>query len=449
MSVLFFLLGFLSTLQIFKYEIFGAYIYPFDLVYYALIFILSVKLILNKKAELKPLSMNGNMILIIFLIYYLFSVNLFVPIFDNASNDYLLVSVKFLIKRIIFLIFFFLIFYSKNNIREKFIKHFIGGFFVSILFHSLYSYFTSYFWYFRGLDIHTNWLNSIGITVKSVGHDLINFIYRPILRATGFHWDPAYFGLWGVIGIFYIFLKPYKFSLKLSLLVIIFIPWIFTFSRSAIFGLVVQSSILIIINIKKPIKPVFNSVNFQGLLIILLMIFSLIFFMSLSGKFSAKEVLESRLQVEEDVHTQKHVQYPLMAVKALMKDPFHFFLGYGNRNSGRAVAEDIIEIQDDIENTGAYDIESDISRIPINTGILGFSVYFLFISVILYELMKTYLRTKNELHLFVFIAICTTFFAGFFYAYNDSIWVWMFYIIAVILLQNDKNDKVFLLGKNE
>ena len=451
MSALFFFLGFLSTMQIFKYKMFSIYFYPFDLVYYGLIFILAVKLILDSKSNLKLFSENEKMVLVIFLVYSLFSVNLFTPIFDNANLDYLLVSVKLFIKKLIFLIFFFLIYYSKKNIRKSFVKYFILGFFISVIFHSLYSYCTSYYWYFRGLDIHTYWLNSIGITVQSVGHDLINFIYYPILRSTGFHWDPAYFGLWGVIGIFYILLKPYKFLTKLLLSLIIFVPWMLTFSRSAVFGLLVVFIILLIIMIKtkKSICHIFNSKNFISVLIATLLILSVMMFMSFTDRLSAKDILKSRLLIKEDIHTQKHIQYPLMAGKALLKDPYHFIFGYGNRNSGRAVEEYVIAIQENYKNFKAHDIESDISRIPINTGILGFSAYLLFISVILFQLMQAYFKTKNEFHLFIFIAICTTFFAGFFYAYSDSVWVWMFYIIAVILLQNDKNDKVFLLGKNE
>jgi len=52
-----------------------------------------------------------------------------------------------------------------------------------------------------------------------------------------------------------------------------------------------------------------------------------------------------------------------------------------------------------------------------------------------------YLKTNDILMLFVFLTICTTFFAGFFYAYNDSIWVWMFYAIAVIMLQRSEDKK--------
>ena len=274
---------------------------------------------------------------------------------------------------------------------------------------------------------------------------MINFIYYPILRTTGFHWDPAYFGRWGIIGLFYVLLKPLKFSLKSLLLFVIFIPWILTFSRSAVFGLIAVIAILTLIMIrrKKPIKLIINSINITSLLLLSFLIILPLILITVSGKISAKDILESRIQIEDDIYTQKHIQYPFMAAKALVKDPYHFVFGYGNRNSGRAVKEDIITIQDDFNNNRAYDIESDISRILINTGILGFSAYLLFITVILFYLIQAYLRSNNELNLFVFIAICTTFFAGLFYAYNDSIWVWMFYIIAVILLQNSEDGKVF------
>ena len=100
MSTLFFILGFLSTLQIFKYQIFEVNIYPFDLAYYIIILILSINFIRNKKIEFKSFSENGKTVFILFLVYYLFSVNLFSPIFDGASSNYLIVAIKFFIKRI-------------------------------------------------------------------------------------------------------------------------------------------------------------------------------------------------------------------------------------------------------------------------------------------------------------------------------------------------------------
>jgi hypothetical protein len=438
MNLVFFLLGLFSTLQIFKYNIFGANVYPFDLIYYFSIVILSINLLKKGNVDFKSFLGKEKKVVFIFLLYYLFSINLFIPILDSVGNDYLLVTIKFFIKKIIFIVFFFLILYSKDDIKKKFINYFIMGFIISIFLHSFYSYFTSYFWYLQKIDIHSIWLNAIGITEASVQHGFRNFIYYPILRTTGFHWDPAYFGVWGVLGVLYIFMKPYNLKLKLFLILVIVLPWILTFSRSAVFGLLATILILILAMIfsRKRLKHIWNSKNIIIIIVLIHFIIILMLSISLTGKIDFRDVFKSRMEV--DIHTQKHLQYPAMALKAFAVDPFHFAFGYGNRNSGRAVVEDIIAIQDDCYPTRAFDIETDLIRIPLNTGILGFSTYLLFLIIISVGLIKKYYRSNNELTLFVFIAICTTFFAGFFYAYNDSVWVWMFYAIAVLLVQDNE-----------
>ncbi len=442
MNKLFFLLGFLSTLQIFKYKLLGAFVYPFDLVYYSTILIIAFQIIKNKDKISFPLEGITKTILTLFFINYLFSINFISPIIDNANSYNILPAIKFFLKKIIFLVFFFLILISEKNIKSKFINLYISGFYISIIFHAIYSYIVLYFWYFHHFDIHTKWLSFFGITEHSVGHGFKNFIYYPILRTNGFHWDPAYFGLWGILGFFFILLKTDGVYKKISFIAIIFIPWVFTFSRSAVFGLLCTSVILIIImfKTKKNLPHLLNSINAKSV-ILLSFIIPLMLFISVSGKISFIEILKSRVQVEEDVHTQKHLQYPMMATKALLNNPLHFFFGYGNRNSGRAIADDIIAIQDDFHADRAFDVESDLVRIPLNRGLLGFSVYLIFIAVILFELIKAYFRSKDRLYLFVFIVICSTFFAGFFYAYNDSIWVWMFWATAIFLLQKDEKRK--------
>lgn len=449
MNNLFFLLGFLSTLQIFKYQIFGANIYPFDLVYYSLIIILSVQLFRNKREIVFVLPKGGKMIFLLFLLYYLFSVNFISPIIDNVNSYNILPAIKFFLKRVIFLVFFFLIFISIKEIKSKFIKFYLSGFYISIIFHALYSYIVLYFWYFHQFDIHTKWLSFLGITETSVGHGFRNFIYFPILRTNGFHWDPAYFGLWGVLGLFFTILKTDNVYKKSLFIVIIFIPWVFTFSRSAVFGLLSTSLILIFImfKTKKTMPQILNLINVKSVILLSLIIIPLMFFVSVSGKISFVEILKSRVQVEDDVHTQKHLQYPVMATKALLTNPLHFFLGYGNRNSGRAVADDIIAIQDDFHADRPFDVESDLVRILLNRGVLGFSTYLIFIAVILFELIKAYFRNKDWLYLFVFIVICSTFFAGFFYAYNDSVWVWMFWIMAIFLLNKEDINSLTTITK--
>ena len=435
MQYLFFLLGFLSTLQIFKYNLFGVNIYPFDIVYYTLIVILLINLQKGNNKETLLLSGQNQIILISFLLYFLFSVNIFVPILDGANSLYLSVSVKFLIKKILFLIFFISLLLSTKDIKTDFINKFISGFFTSIILHSIYSYVVLFNWYLFHIDIHTKFLAFFNVSGHSVGHGLLNFIYYPILRTTGFHWDPAYFGVWGIIGIFYILISKFKLWSKILFLLIILIPWIFTFSRSAVFGLIITILILILVKHKKQ-NSLLNSTNIIAMMFVMIILIPFTILSTVSGKADFMKIFSSRLEISSDVHTQKHLKYPIMAAKAIAKDPIHFVFGYGNRNSGRAMADEIIKLQEDFDSNRAFDIESDIVRYPLNIGILGFSLYLIFIVIILASIIRIFHKTNNEFYLFIFSAISLIFFSGFFYAYNDSVWVWMIWIIAIFLLQN-------------
>jgi len=133
-------------------------------IYYSLIIILSVQLFRNKREIVFVLPKGGKMIFLLFLLYYLFSVNFISPIIDNVNSYNILPAIKFFLKRVIFLVFFFLIFISIKEIKSKFIKFYLSGFYISIIFHALYSYIVLYFWYFHQFDIHTKWLSFLGIT---------------------------------------------------------------------------------------------------------------------------------------------------------------------------------------------------------------------------------------------------------------------------------------------
>jgi len=448
-SVAFFLLGFLSTLQVFKYQFFGANFYPFDIIYYSLIFFLIINLVISKEEKKITLSFDSKILITIFLVYYLFSINFFTPILDGANKLYFLVALKYLIKKSIFVAFFFFVLFSSKEIKNKFINYFIFGFFISIILHSIYSYIVLYFWYFQEIDIHTILLKQINITEASVGHGFRNFIYFPILRTIGFHWDPAYLGVWGIIVAFYILIKSYKIWIKISLLSIILIPWIFTFSRSAVFGLLGTTIILIFYFIK--FKTHSNSlINVNNLLVgfwLTLFIIPLIMLISISGKADFVKIFSSRIEVSDDIHTQKHLQYPIMALRALSDSPIHFVFGYGNRNSGRAVAHEIEIIQEDFNSDRAFEVESDLVRTPLNTGILGFSSYLVFIVILVITLMQRYTKTNESLYLFLSITVLLVFFSGFFYAYNDSVWVWMFWIIAIFLLNEEDTKSLIITTK--
>ncbi|MBL7085957.1 MAG: O-antigen ligase family protein [Candidatus Cloacimonetes bacterium] len=454
-SALFFLLGFFSTLQIFKYNIFGFHIYPIDLIYYSLIFMLLFYNLLNKNSKIEFIDINSKTIFLLFFFFYYLTINILIPIIDQASTGYVFDSLKLFLKRFIFLFFVLLIFLSDKKIKDSFIKNFLNGFFISILFHAIYSLVVAYFWYIQGKYLHTEWMGYFGITAESVGHSLQNFVFGPMIRLNGFHWDPAYFGLWGAIGIFIILIKKLRVFYKFLLLVLIFFVWILTFSRSGFFAFcitLINFLFLCLINNSKT-KLLINKVNIFLLLIITIISISIIgislssIYKKIDTSISLSKILERR--IESDTSTQRHLSYPINAIEAISVDPVHLLFGYGSRNSGRSFNYADIKVtrwgRYDMANK-VFDIESDLFRCLINTGIIGFTFYILITIVLISALWKKYnLSDKKEYILITITGLITTFFAGFFYGYNDSLWFWMFYLIALLLI----NDDILKRQKNE
>lgn len=443
-SALFFLLGFFSTLQIFKYNIFGFHLYPFDLIYYSLIFMLLFYNLINKNSKIEFIDINAKTIFLLFFFFYCLNINILIPIIDQASTGYVFNSIKLFLKRFIFLFFVLLLFLSDKKIKDSFIKNFLNGFFISIFFHIVYSLIVGYFWYIQGKYLHTEWMGYFGITAESVGHSLKTYGFYPIIRLCGFHWDPAYFGLWGVIGIFILLIKKLKVFYKFPLLVLIFFVWILTFSRSGFFAFCITliSFLLLYLISKSKTKLLVNKVNIFLLLIITIISISIIvvslssIYKKIDTSISFSNILERRLEFNKS--TQRHLSYPIYAIEAISVDPIHLLFGYGSRNSGRSFNYADIEVigwgRYDMADK-VFDIESDLIRCLINTGVIGFSFYILITIILINILWKKYqLSDKKEYLLITIVGLLTTFFGGFFYGYNDSLWFWMFYLIALLLI---------------
>jgi len=442
-----FLLGFFSTLEIFKYKLGVFHIYPVDLFFYILLIITGFKVFLNKGyINVSFKSQYAVQIFIAFILYYIVSLNYYMPIFDQADDENILRSIKYLIKMIILLVFILLIMLSDQKQRITFAKKFINGFFISILFHALYSSIILVTWYITFNDINVNIMNSLGVTSDSIGHTLTNYLIMPIIRVSGFHWDPAYFGLWGIIGIFIVLLKYNRKFIKIILFNIIFLPWLMTFSRTAYFTFIsILFSLIIVSVIKKHSTNVLfcrsnKNIVLVNIIIILILCFGGVSFINnTDDDVSIKEIFKY-LTDRELESSLKHLSYPQWAFESIVVDPAHFIFGFGNRNSGRGLAFSNISINDKYFVNNAYDIETDMFKILVNGGMIGFCVHIIWHMIIIGSLILR--KYKDiELHkyaLIVLITISSSFIAGIFYVYNDSKWLWLFYLCGMIIIfQND------------
>lgn len=207
-------LGFFSIICIPKFIIGGVTLYIGD-IFYLLIFFLSLTVI---KQKVTTISYNTYTISIILLLLLFSTLNFTSPLIVRTSllvSGDIFDSLKYVIKTIPNIVFFILLLYSPNIYQCTFCMKFINGFILAVIFHSIYSTIQIIYLYLFQIDIHTLIFDFLKVTdIDLAGHDIINFAYPPIIRTTGFHWDPAYFGLWGGIVLFSIFFSKTNIPVK-------------------------------------------------------------------------------------------------------------------------------------------------------------------------------------------------------------------------------------------
>lgn len=449
-GTIFFLTGFFSTLEIFKYKVGPVKVYPADIFFFLSYLLIIINLIFSKDT-IKIIFQSKEVLLLhlLFFMYFFVSLNFIVPAFDGASEEYVSKSLKYFIKMILLFGFIISMLFSSFRIQKLFIKFFITGFFISIVLHAVYSLVMMIVWYITYQSLNVIILNSIGITEESVGHTLTNFVLWPILRNSGLHWDPAYFGLWGILGIFFTFIFIRKSKTKLLLVGIIGFAWFFTFSKTGYFNVCVTISFLILLKLLKfsAVDQIFtkqnNKVSFTILIFFILSLIPLIGWASQNKLPSINDVVKYQSGAAGN---KRHFYYPIYALDAITVDPIHFMFGYGSRNSGRSFVSADVEIpgwsRDEMVGR-SFDIETDIFKNLINLGFGGF-IIFLFFNLSLFKVLITsqLAPSLSKYKLFLFITVFMTFVAGTFYVFIDSRWIWFFYLISLMVLNvNEKGER--------
>ncbi|MGZ2369847.1 O-antigen ligase family protein [Ancylomarina sp. YFZ004] len=407
-----------------------------DIFFYLTIACLSLSLISGGGNGKIRLSVKGKSSFIIICLTFLLALNFFVPLIDNAESAYLLRSIRYSVKFVLLFLFFLLINAQSLIVQRKYVEFLLKGFLTAIVIHAVYSWFIMYGWYVMGFDYHTVFLNSFGVTEESVGHVLLNFIFRPIIRPSGLHWDPAYFGLWGVAFLLCVYLGKFSFKKKMIYFFIIGIPWILALSRTAIFS--GGMSLITIVLLIYPSRIVLRKI-ILGFTIIVMLGLAFLWVKSYDAKeIDLNKIVESRTDVKSN-GTKRHIYYPFYVMETLCHDPFHFTFGYGNRNSGRAFRYADVDLPGwDVKTKPPFDIESDWFKTMANQGILGLILY-----VLLYYYLIKGLKIKvsnftelDNYTLFLLLILLNLFWGGFFYIFNDSKWVW-FVIFATFIKLND------------
>lgn len=440
-----FFFGFFCIIEALKYPIGNVNIYFGDLFYYAYILYNLLIICYSNYQNLRIYTKLNQLYIILFSLVVL-STNFWIPLIDNGTYDQQNGStpaIKYAVKTLIMLIAFVSTVFLSPTYKKLNIKYFVYGFVSAIYFHALYSFVQIIFWYELDLDIHTTLLNSIGITEESIKHPLINYFMYPFFRPCGLHWDPAYFGLWGVIGIYISFqLRRYK-IVKYLLLPILIITWVLSFSRTGWFALV---SFFFALYFASFVNKTIKRIKFKNVIngIGLISAFIVIAWLTLPKDYT--KIFQTSLQVRinsntSDEGSQRHINYPIYSIEALLHDPYHLIFGYGARNSSRGIAH-TDNISDFVKAEESFDIESDICKMMINYGLFYFILYAYFNIKISLVYLK-YADQKNFFASFFTVSLISTFAAGLFYSYNDSKWIWFVYLYSILFLSEYLNTNIY------
>lgn len=460
LSILAFLLGLFSTFEAFKINIKGASIYPYSLFFIFILPFLIIRALYLKNFNILYADKLLKYFLTILSIYFgLIIFSAIIPFIDNADFFWIFASLKASFKYFMFLTFIWLIF---SNYRGKISDYLLKGFIVSLIIQILWGLLQFIYWYNFNLK-----LNEIIIGDKlgiDPGHIWTNYVVYPIIRITGFHWDPAYLGVWSLMCAYWIILFCNNIFYKYVFSIIAIIVFINTFSRTALFSLlmvlfVIFLSKTIIFLFRWKIKYKFNKKILMVFIILLIACIISLTIIDFSGDFIGK-TLEQLINLAP-AGNQRHLNYFKAGVFAISNSIPRLFFGYGYRNGMRGL-QDLPNVEGllpdfRISKTGLV-IESDFVNNYLELGMLGFIVFLLIFIVGIIYLFK---RRKYNLRLikigyidknicinevkkinFFILCYCLLFFSGFFYSYKDSFWYWLVTIMPFLVLRGEiKNAK--------
>lgn len=460
LSILAFFLGLFITFESFKINIKGANIYPYSLFFIFILIFLIIRTFYLKKFNIFYTGKLLKYFLIILSIYFgLIIFSIIIPFIDNADFFWIFVSLKASFKFFLFLIFVWLIF---NNCQEKVSNYLLKGFIVSLIIQIIWGLFQFVYWYKFNFK-----LNEVIIGNKlniDSGHIWTNYVVYPIMRITGFHWDPAYLGVWSLMCAYWVILfcnnKFYKYFFS-SIAIIIFVN---TFSRTVLFALLMTLFIIflrktIIFLFQWKIKFKFGKEILAVFIIVLITCIVSLAIIDIQGDFIGKAL--AQLTNLAQAGNQRHLNYFRAGVFAIFKSIPRLFFGYGYRNGARGLQE-LSNVESllpgfCISKTGVI-IESDFVNSYLELGILGLMIFILiFIVGITYlfkrkkynlKVIKTgainkniYLNEIKKINFFI-LCYCLLFFSGFFYSYKDSLWYWLVIIMPFLILRKEiKNAK--------
>lgn len=444
-SILSFLLGLTCTFQAFKYDVSGVHLYPFNLFYYSLLFVLF--LVCFKRRTTIQVSSNLKILYLVLTVHFaIIILSGFIPIADGAEAVWIFASLKGSIKFLILLCFFTLLILLSDDLKVAFSSNFLKGFIGSIIIQSLYATAQLIFWYSFRIDL--NPLIFYDLLKIDPGYSWSNFAFYPVIRTTGLHWDPAYLGVWSLIGIVGVFFIWKNSLLKKCFLSLMFLIFIMTFSRAAFFVLIMiliiafsVHTLRILYKMKFKIKP---TRVFEIVQVVLLTSFIILWINHYVVEGDIYKAIKIRASLE-DPGSVRHLSYFRQGFYTISTSISKLLFGFGYRNGGRGLLSNPSVVNALSAEILRFKIpwspEADFVNSYLELGLLGLLSYLsiwvlgaLFLRSARIRLSRlkidesTCISMKRKITFFL-ICYGILFFAGFFYGgYKDAIWFWILVI---------------------
>jgi len=432
-----YLLGLTITLQAFKFDLFGANVYPWNLFYYPLPFILAVFGLMRAKKT--PVFKNGIYLYIAFVLFFtVVALSCFVPLMDGAGDAWVFASNKGFIKLIFLSFFASALFFSSDRLKTSYFGNFFKGFISAVILQLVFSIAQMILWYANGINLN-RWF-FLDVLHVDPGHVWGNFIIYPILRATGFHWDPAYLAMWLAIGMIWIYLFWQKGTVKKMFLFASLAIFVATFSRAvflAFFIIMALSCFLVFVR-----KAVNNRLKFKLLIATPLgiAVLSISFFVFGNNDIFG-EIWRERTNISAE-GTQRHISYFFEGARVISYFP-RFLFGFGYRNSGRGLLENdsTAFALPGIDNfVIPWSPESDLVNVYLGMGLAGLFAYSVLFISLFYYIFNLYFKIskikkligdndrmkmlKKKIIFFSFMCGILLL-SGVFYSFIDNEWYWL------------------------
>lgn len=436
-----FLLGLTCIIEVLRINVGGVMIYLCD----AFFFLVLLNILIRcKNAKLQFFDKSIKQLYCQLITVLLFGLNFITPIIDSVLNpecniDGISPAIKYAIKSLLNIIFILALFYCCSSVKQRrFCDNFLKGFCIGVFIHILYSTYQLVSWYILGEDVHTPFMASLGITEESLDHPVVNWVMRPlVIRTQGIFWDPYYMGIMGTVGMF-VSLSIKRKWIESSLFILSFVNFMMSFSRT---GYLACIAVLVMIFIfSRRNKSLKGIVNFRKIIISLL---SSIVLTSAALPFVLDNDAKEEIQVAftyktkvkaDDEGDMRHIMYPLYVMDAvLLQDPMHMVMGYGGRNSSRAIYH-AGHIQDLTNTPESYDIETDWFKIMANYGIICFIIFISFNIKLIIKVGRMCDFRTSLLPFLIITSVTAVFVSGCFYVVNDSKWVWLLYAVSIMYL---------------